>query len=798
MLSKEECFKALNSFSKNKTPGTDGLSAEFYQFFWKEISESMIDSFNYSFAKEEMSISQRRGVISLIPKKKRNPLFLENWRPISLLNVDYKIATKSISNRIEKILPSIINLNQTGYVKSRYIGENIRLISDIMEHTVHQKIPGALIFIDFKKAFDSLEWSFMFEALKTFNFGPNLITWIRTFYQNISSCVINNGFASNFFALQRGVRQGCPLSGPLFVLSVEMLAYAINNNPTIRGICIDQNEIKLTQYADDTTCFVQDETSIQNILIVLDNFKRISGLEPNLSKTEAMWIGSKVGAPSKPFGLRWTSEPVLALGVFFSYDKQLSDQLNFYNKLDQLENTLSSWKKRNISLYGKINITKTLALSKLTFNASVLCIPDNFAEKVDKITFKFIWDNKPAKIKKKTIIGSKGEGGLDMTMFTHIEKALKLAWVKRLLDPKQSAWKIIPRHSLSKYGGLFLLACDFNTKELNLPNTPDFYKQILSYIQDFNEQNYHFQDIMQIPIWNNKYIKVGNTSVYYRAWFDKGIITIKDLLGSNNTFLSFSEFIKKFNVNTNFLTYSGIINAVRDKIKQTETSSSLEKTYYKLTKMSTRSIRQLFAKVDFEPPTNEYLIIKEGVQTKDLNRLYLLPFRVTKEIKLSIFQIKIIHNILPLKDYLKKVGIKADDICPFCSDSKRHTCKHFFYLCKHAQCFWNEFQNWWLVHIDPKSQITLDTKTVLYGQLSNFRSSLLFNHLILIAKQHMYYSFIKEEKYSFQSFLNYATNKYQLEKRIALAQINERSSAFFGKKWAPFTNFLQKPHNIAI
>ena len=214
--------------------------------------------------------------------------------------------------------------------------------------------------------------------------------------------------------------------------------------------------------------------------------------------------------------------------------------------------------------------------------------------------------------------------------------------------------------------------------------------------------------------------------------------------------------------------------------------------------MCVKSIRQLFAKADFEPPTNEPSIIKEGVQTKDLNRLYLLPFRVTKEIKLSIFQIKIIHNILPLKDYLKKVGIKADDICPFCSDSKRHTCEHFFYLCKQAQCFWKEFQNWWLIHIDPKSQITLDSKTVLYGQLSNSSFSLLLNHLILIAKQHMYYNFIKEEKYSFESFLKYATNKYHLEKRIALAQINEQSSALFRKKWAPFINFLQKLHNIAI
>lgn len=116
LLSKEECFKALSKFSINKTPGTDGLSAEFYRFFWSELGEIMVNSFNYSLKKGEMSISQKQGIINLIPKKKKNPLLLENWRPISLLNTDYKVDTKAIANRIEKVLPSIINPNQTGYV----------------------------------------------------------------------------------------------------------------------------------------------------------------------------------------------------------------------------------------------------------------------------------------------------------------------------------------------------------------------------------------------------------------------------------------------------------------------------------------------------------------------------------------------------------------------------------------------------------------------------------------------------------------------------------------------------------
>ena len=118
-----ECLNAVKDFKKCKTPGTDGFSAEFYQFFWPELRTEMLASFHFAFQSGSLSISQRRGLISLIPKKNKDKSTLENLRPISLLNVDYKILTKVIAKRIEKTLPKIINPDQTGYVKGRYIGE---------------------------------------------------------------------------------------------------------------------------------------------------------------------------------------------------------------------------------------------------------------------------------------------------------------------------------------------------------------------------------------------------------------------------------------------------------------------------------------------------------------------------------------------------------------------------------------------------------------------------------------------------------------------------------------------------
>ena len=323
----------------------------------------MIASFNYAFHSGTLSISQKRGIISLIPKKDKDTSLLENLRPISLLNVDYKILTKVIAKRLEKLLPKIINPDQTGYVKGRYIGENVRLIQDIMFYTKRMNSPGIAIFLDFRKAFDSIEWEYLKAALKAFNFGPNLLNWIDVLYNEASSCVINNGHSSSFFRLQRGVRQGCPLSGLLFIIGIELFARALKNEQSIKGVNVETKEIKITQYADDTTVFVKDEESVEQLLRLLDEFKSISGLEINTSKTEAMWLGCWRDKIRTPFNFKWPKEPICALGIYFSYNTEHANKLNFEEKINNLEKTLNGWKRRKLTLLGRINIVKTLGLS---------------------------------------------------------------------------------------------------------------------------------------------------------------------------------------------------------------------------------------------------------------------------------------------------------------------------------------------------------------------------------------------------------------------------------------------------
>ena len=187
-----------------KSPGIDGFTAEFYKFFWNDLNIYLIDSYNYSFTTGSFSISQTQGLITCIPKEGKPKFYLKNWRPITLLNVDMKIASSALANRIKPLLKKIISETQKGFLKGRYIGECTRLIFDLIEKIETDEIPGLLLLLDFEKAFDTLEWSFIDKTLNFFGFGPQYCRWVKTLYSNSQSCIINNGHCSKFFYIHRG------------------------------------------------------------------------------------------------------------------------------------------------------------------------------------------------------------------------------------------------------------------------------------------------------------------------------------------------------------------------------------------------------------------------------------------------------------------------------------------------------------------------------------------------------------------------------------------------------------------
>ena len=151
----------------------------FINFFWPDINDLLIDSYNYTFESKGLSQEQKLAVINLFPKKDKDLRYLKNWRPVSLLNTDYKILAKALANRLQKVIGHLICEDHVGYIKGRYIGEAIRTIEDIILLTKEQNTPGFITLIDFEKAFVSIEWPFLFKCLEKFNFGPVFTSWIR-------------------------------------------------------------------------------------------------------------------------------------------------------------------------------------------------------------------------------------------------------------------------------------------------------------------------------------------------------------------------------------------------------------------------------------------------------------------------------------------------------------------------------------------------------------------------------------------------------------------------------------------
>ena len=551
---------------------TDGLPAEFYKVFWKDVSSTLISALNYAYETGKLSITQRRGIIKLIPKKDAEPFFIKNWRPLTLLNSDYKIAAKSIANRLKPLLPDLINYDQTGFIRGRFIGENIRLIDSVICYTKENNIPGLLLFLDFEKAFDTIEWPFIRKTFQHFGFGSSILKWLNLFYCCPESCVLNNGWASDFFEIQKGVRQGCPLSPYLFVLAVEVLAKAIRENKSIKGIFVNGKEIKLSQYADDTTLILDGtKESLIASLKTLDDFYEVSGLKLNDKKTEAFWIGANCNKDEISIvgrNFKWPKCKVKALGVWFSNDPEATATLNYNEKLDKVRNVLSCWKYRRLTLVGKITVLKSLVASQLVYVLSPLHTNVKIIKEVNKLFFSFLWNGKGDKIKRDIITNDYANGGLKMIDIQSFNKSLKATWIKKYLDEEnQGKWKYFFDIELERFGGTIVLTSNLNKKDTieNLKIKNNFIKEILSIWAEvnFDENITSEKQFLEQTLWYNSLIRIDNCPVFYREWFDRGVTKVKHLKDEHNKFLSLAELQQKYSLKVCLLKYFGLVSALK-------------------------------------------------------------------------------------------------------------------------------------------------------------------------------------------------------------------------------------------
>ncbi len=193
------------------------------------LADPLLNMFNYSFVVKELPKTLEGAYISLILKNGKSPDMCSSYRPIALLNVDRKLLSKILAMRLENILPKIIGTDQTGFIRGRNSSDNIRRLLNMIYTLKVKSIDGLVLPLDAEKAFDRIEWSYLFFVLDKFGLGENFVQWIRVLYTDPCSALLTNGFRSNYFPMHRGTRQGCPLWPLLFVMAIEPLAQWFSN-----------------------------------------------------------------------------------------------------------------------------------------------------------------------------------------------------------------------------------------------------------------------------------------------------------------------------------------------------------------------------------------------------------------------------------------------------------------------------------------------------------------------------------------------------------------------------------------
>lgn len=443
-LTVADLHNSLKSMS-DSTPGPDGLPYSVYKHFSDLLLPLLLKSWQYSLANGSLSDEMRLSYITLLPKPGKDPSYINNLRPISLSNADLKIITKALTQKINTVLPTIIHYTQTGYIPGRQVHDNLSMIDYAQSILKSNKQQAYLVSLDARKAFDSVDHKYISRSLKAYGFGDAFINAVMILYSNLQASVLINGFKTEMFKLEVGVKQGDALSCALFVICIDPLIRYIHNCDLVNGIKIRspfslaEKELKLFGYADDINPIVRDHASVRQVLQIYSKFSQISGICLNIDKTEVAILNSQ--QKDNPLNhveqieidnnlVLHTTNSVKICGIYFPLDLDNSYEHNIVQKIHQLQVQLNLWKQRQLSIEGKVLLVKTFGISQLTHSLQTCHIKPQDLKRVEQIIFNFIWNSKQDKIKRNYMYLPKGEGGLAVTDIKSYFNALK---VKRFL-----------------------------------------------------------------------------------------------------------------------------------------------------------------------------------------------------------------------------------------------------------------------------------------------------------------------------------------------------------------------------
>lgn len=418
----------LSSLPNHKSPGPDGLTYEFYKTFKAELSPLLSSLWNFLTTKATPQVLNREtftpALICLLPKAGDLSL-CKNWRPISLLNADYKIMMALFAARLSPHLGQVIGEEQTGFLPGRSIFNAILGVKAAFGASAFQDHGFALL-LDLEKAYDRVDHDFLFAIAERIGLPGGWITCLKGLYSSAKSTVLINNIPTDSIQLERGVRQGCPLSPLLFLLVIEALANLIRDDARLKGITLSRNvAIKIVLYADDTTLLLSNPEELAVAEELLSVFEQGSGAKINRTKSELMSLCpvDQVQPVHSGFVLRSVTHTSRLLGA--TIGPLFKDSAGWTNVLSRISAVLAPWRHQGLSLQGKILVWRSLGLSQVTFLAHCQWLPRSVAAKMERIMALFIWNTKRQEYAKRLFLHiPPEEGGLGLPRLCDWQSAL--------------------------------------------------------------------------------------------------------------------------------------------------------------------------------------------------------------------------------------------------------------------------------------------------------------------------------------------------------------------------------------
>lgn len=461
-FSMAEIELALASTDKYKSPGPDGINAGVLTALWPSIKEDILQFFNDFHVSGSIPQGYNSSFIALIPKV-INPSSPAHYRLISLMNALIKLLSKVLAARLKKLMAKLIAPNQSAFVKGRQITESIFLANEVVSALQTKKAVGVILKIDFEKAFDRIQWDFVYEVFTLMKFDPKWVHWIRSIFESSNISVLINGTPTQEFTPNRGFRQGDPLSPLIFNLVVEILSSLINiatNLNLFSGILIPNCSVRLThlQFADDTLMFLDGGTScFMGAKRVLECFQLLSGMKINFSKSTLHGYNLSDSCMNYGAGLLGCKVGSVYFKYLGAVVKKSPRSINFWKPLvDKIRLKLEAFEAEHISIAGRIVLLKAVLDSIPIYWLNLYKIPVAVINSIERLRRDFFWGHSNGKPKKihllhwDRVCASKQHGGHGLSRIKWRNLALLSKWWWRAYSERDSYWNNILKQ---RYGG---------------------------------------------------------------------------------------------------------------------------------------------------------------------------------------------------------------------------------------------------------------------------------------------------------------------------------------------------------